>query len=123
MLCGVSPTLESDGWQLESAVERHADAPETFEIPPERIRSRLVPESDAKLIFTLRSTDGNVVVERMWVRITGYTDDGYEGVLNNEPRTPGVPLTLGDRVTFKPEHIIDALPPETWDPETGTYRE
>jgi hypothetical protein len=33
------------------------------------------------LIVTLRSADGTAVVERMWVHITGYTDDGYEGVL------------------------------------------
>jgi hypothetical protein len=119
----LSPNLENDGWQLESAVDRHAEAPETFEIPPEAVRSRLVPESDAKLIFTLRAADGTVVVERMWVHITGYTDHGYEGVLNNEPRTPRVPISLGERVTFGPDHIIDSLPPESWDPETRTYRE
>jgi len=48
------PTLDEDGWQLESGVERHADAPDTFEIPDEAVRSRLAPTSDAKLIFTLR---------------------------------------------------------------------
>jgi hypothetical protein len=76
------------------------------------VRTRLVPECDAKLIFTMRRPDGQEVVERMWVQITGYTETGYKGVLNNEPQTDGVPLSLGDRVEFTPDHVIDALPPE-----------
>jgi uncharacterized protein YegJ (DUF2314 family) len=112
--------LDTDGWQLESGVDRHAEAPATFEIPEESIRSRLVPGCDAKLIFTLQGTDG-LQVERMWVRITGYTDTGYIGVLQNEPRTTNAPIALGERVEFGPDHIIDALPPENWNPETREY--
>ena len=63
------PTLDEDGWQLESGVERRAEAPDTFEIPDEAVRSRLVPTSYAKLIFTLRDPEGPQV-ERMWVHIT-----------------------------------------------------
>ena len=55
----------------------------------------------------------------MWVQITGYTETGYKGVLNNEPQTDGVPLSLGDRVEFTPDHVIDALPPERWSKEQG----
>ena len=29
------PSLDDDGWQLESAVARHTEAPATFEIPDE----------------------------------------------------------------------------------------
>jgi uncharacterized protein YegJ (DUF2314 family) len=113
------PTLDADGWQLESGVARHAEAPDTFEIPAESIRSRLVPGCDAKLIFALQGRDG-VCVERMWVQITGYTDTGYLGVLNN-PRTAGAAIALGEQVEFGPDHVIDALPPENWNPETGGY--
>ena len=116
------PTLVRDGWQLESGVERHAEAPDSFEIPDESVRSRLVPTSDAKLIFTLRGPDGPQV-ERMWVRVTGYSDTGYIGVLNNEPRTPGAPIALGQTVEFGPDHIIDALPPANWNPGTGEYEQ
>lgn len=104
------PTLDRDGWQLESGVARHAEAPDTFEVPDESTRSQLVPGCDAKLIFTLGS-DGPQV-ERMWVRIIGYTDTGYVGELENEPRTKHAPIALGDIVEFGPDHIIDALPPE-----------
>jgi len=114
------PTLDADGWQLESGIARHVEAPDTFEIPDESIRSRLVPGCDAKLIFTLQGRDG-VRVERMWVRITGYTDTGYVGVLDSEPRTAGAPIAVGVQVEFDPDHIIDAMPPENWNPETGEY--
>jgi uncharacterized protein YegJ (DUF2314 family) len=113
-------TLDEDGWQLESAVKRHAEAPDTFEIPDEAVRSRLVPTSDAKLIFTLQGANGPQV-ERMWVHITGYTATGYVGVLNNEPRMADAPIALGQVVEFGPDHIIDALPPANWNPETRKY--
>jgi uncharacterized protein YegJ (DUF2314 family) len=119
----VTPTLEIDGWQLESGTARHAEAPTTFEIPDESIRTRLVPSCDAKLIFSMRDGEGSVVVERMWVQITGYSDDGYVGVLNNEPRTAGVRLRLGDTVEFLPDHIIDVLPPANWNPDTKEYED
>ena len=59
----------------------------------------------------------------MWVRITGYTDTGYSGVLNNEPLTAGAPIALGEQVEFGADHIIDALPPDNWNPETGEYED
>jgi len=114
------PTLDEDGWQLESGVERHAEDPETFEIPDAAVRSRLVPTSDAKLIFTLRGAKGSQV-ERMWVNVTGYTATGYIGVLNNEPRTPDAPIALGQVVEFGPDHVIDALPPANWNSDARQY--
>jgi len=115
-------TLDADGWQLESGVARHAEAPDTFEIPDASIRSRLVPGCDAKLIFTLQGRDG-IQVERMWVQITGYTDTGYSGVLDNQPRTAGAPIALGERVEFGADHIIDVLPPDNWNPGSGEYED
>lgn len=114
------PTLNNDGWQLEDGVAQHAMAPETFDIPDESIRRRLVPGCDAKLMFTLCTKTGDHV-ERMWVRITGYTDIGYAGVLRNEPRASDAPVTPGDRIELGANHVIDALPPENWSPETGEY--
>jgi hypothetical protein len=34
-----------------------------------------------------------------------------------------LPLSLGDRVNFHPDHVIDALPPANWNPATGEYEE
>jgi uncharacterized protein YegJ (DUF2314 family) len=119
-MLGLVATSGADAWRLENGVERHARAPDTFEIPDESIRSRLVPGCDAKLMFTLNSPDGPQV-ERMWVRITGYTRTGYVGVLTNQPRMASSPIARGDRVEFGPDHVIDAVPPENWDPKTGEY--
>ena len=57
----------------------------------------------------------------MWVQITGYTEWGYVGVLNNEPKMECAPVALGERVEFGPEHVIDALPPENWNADTQQY--
>ena len=57
------------------------------------------------------------------MNITGYTDTGYVGELNSEPRTPGAPIALGQVVEFGPDHIIDALPPANWNPETREYED
>src|SRR5581483_186874 len=116
------PTLDEDGWQLESGVELNAEAPDTFGIPDEAIRTSLVPDCDAKLIFALRGVNGTQV-ERMWVRVTGYTDTGYVGTLNNAPRLEGAPISLGQRVEFEPVYVIDAPPPENWNPETSEYED
>jgi hypothetical protein len=119
----MAATLDVEGWELESGVQLHAQFPETFKIPSEPIRSGLVPRCHAKLVFRMKTDDGRVVVERMWVHITGYTDDGYEGVLDNEADAKGVPLSLGDRVSFQPDHVVDALPPDNWNPATGQYED
>src|SRR4051812_31807597 len=34
-------------------------------------------------------------------------------------RTAGAAIALGQQVKSGPEHIIDALPPESWNPGTG----
>jgi hypothetical protein len=42
-------------------------------------------------------------------------------VLNNEPRMANAPIALGQVVEFGPDHVIDALPPANWNPETREY--
>jgi hypothetical protein len=88
------PTLDEDGWQLESGVDRHAEAPDTFEIPDEAGPIAVGPDQrrEADLHLARRKWPQ---VERMWVNITGYTEAGYVGVSDNEPRTPGAPIALG----------------------------
>jgi hypothetical protein len=49
--------LEADDWELESAVARHQQAPNTFSIPDEEERSGVRVGQGVKLIFRIRITD------------------------------------------------------------------
>lgn len=106
-----APDFSHDGWSLDDAEQRHAEAPDTFEIPPLRVREVLEPGDFAKLIFRIaidREEDPEVC-ERMWVVVTARTGDGYIGVLDNEPSSIAENDTFwrGSELPFSPRHIID----------------
>lgn len=71
----------------------------------------LEPGDLAQLIFKIAIDDDEdpESFERMWIVVTGRTQDGYIGVLNNEPAS--IPendaLWLGSELPFWPRHIID----------------
>lgn len=102
------PNLDDDGWRLDSAVDRHNDAPATFRIPPAEVRESLKIGDLAKLLFHLRGSDDDgrpsVTIERMWVTVTEVTDAGYIGRLESTPRTSAA-VAPGDLVPFAAEHV------------------
>ncbi len=109
-----APSIERDGWCLESGEDRHAAAPDTFWIPDIEARRGLHPGCGVKLIFHIDTPDGPDV-ERMWVVITRRIDDGacYIGTLDSTPcseRGPGR-LEPGFEVPFEPRHVIDIYDP------------
>jgi hypothetical protein len=62
-------TIDTDGWQLESAEARHAVRPDTFWIPPRAQREGLQPGDGVKLLFQIATAEGAGTeqgVERMW---------------------------------------------------------
>ena len=89
-------------WTLENAEERSAEAPRSFFIPPQELRSSLKPGDVVKLTFRLERDDGEAAVERMWVEVV--ETGPYIGVLRNEPQLAGV-IGVGERVEFSPEHV------------------
>jgi uncharacterized protein YegJ (DUF2314 family) len=93
---------------LESAVGRHQEAPDSFEIPSDRARRRLRAQDGAKLLFFLDDENGNAGVERMWVRVTETRTDSYTGRLENQPVTCNV-IERGTLVEFGPDHIADII--------------
>ena len=114
--------IDTDGWELESALERHERFPETFWIPSKADRERLPPGHAVKLIFRIRDAGGGgegedeVVTERMWVYVTGRSGDLFEGRLQNVPRTR-CGLAPGTPVRFLAEHVADIdHPPDEYDP-------
>lgn len=86
---------------LVDAEARNRAHPDTFEIPPKKVREEIALGDYAKLIFDDR--------ERMWVQVTKrFTIDEkvvYHGTLNNDPVS--IPdLADGDEVVFEPKHVI-----------------
>lgn len=110
-----APSFETHGWRLESGELRHVEAPETFWIPDRSDREALRFGHGAKLIFAIQveQDDDSIVVdtERMWVVVTDVTDDGYVGLLDNEPACFDPDgdqyLVRGAEIPFRPEHVID----------------
>jgi hypothetical protein len=111
------PSIKQDGWCLGDGEERHAEAPDTFWIPPLDAREGLYPGCLAKLIFHIHAPDAEDV-ERMWVVVTKrLTGAGYLGVLDNTPCSEWAPgrLEVGFELPFEPHHVIDI-----WDPNDYT---
>jgi hypothetical protein len=105
------PTLARDGWELESAEDRHAGHPTQFEIPSREERTELRQGARVKLLFLIRDeTDGMEGCERMWVTIDRVTGATYEGILESQPATTRA-LAPGDRIAFGPEHVAAILVP------------
>jgi hypothetical protein len=82
-------SLETDGWTLASAEDRHAANPETFLIPSLEARASLRPGDAAKLLFEIETWENGQVVDRgidrMWVIVKSRAGDRYRGVLDNDP--------------------------------------
>lgn len=106
-----TPSLHSDGWELDNGVESHLAAPETFWIPDEAARQSLAIGDLAKLIFRISVDDPEepVKVERMWVIVREVKDGLYFGLLDNEPDTiaENDEFWIGTEVPFGPEHVIN----------------
>ena len=108
------PSLETDFWTLESGEDRHEENPDSFWIPDRETRENLSRGDAAKLIFVIEADDNGAVVtstERMWVIVSEAFEDGYIGVLTNQPDCTSAQdtawhLRIGCEVPFRPEHII-----------------
>ncbi len=101
------PELQKDGWELESAEERHLAAPDSFPIPSEEERANVLVGSKVKLLFLNRGHDENgdyIQHEPLWVKVTEASESRYIGILEGRPKTSDV-LSLGSRIAFGPEHI------------------
>lgn len=99
-------------YALENGEDLHREFPETFYLPSRVEREALLPGELVKLIFRI-STENEVHVERMWVCVQSRTEDGYIGLLDNDPYCTKE-LLSGAKVVFGPEHVIQIYeqPPE-----------
>ena len=102
-------TLEDDSWELESGEIRHRKRPDTFWIPDRAVRENLRIGQAAKLLFRIRSADGNEIgVERMWAIVVERMGNHYLGILDDEPASTGpAHLHAGTEFLFTAVHVID----------------
>ena len=84
---------------LVDAEEFNRQYPDSFEIPFGSDRENVSVDDAAKVMFT----DGTYV-ERMWVRVTANSDDGYVGELDSAPTI--LPMRSGEVVRFQARHIM-----------------
>ena len=103
------PTIDTDGWTLLSAEERHQTHP-GFLLPPASERAAVGVGHAVQLLFDIETKDGGRVVDRgvdrMWVIVKARTPDGYVGVLDNDPgHAENLNLREGDLIVFGPEHV------------------
>lgn len=83
-------TLEEHGWTLESAEDRHANAPDSFQIPSRDERESLAIGRRVQLLFNFLNRDehGEIIdCEKMWVTIDSIHGNSYVGCLDNMPAT------------------------------------
>ena len=111
-----SPTFEEHGWELESAEERHAQAPDTFLIPDHSERDCLQVNQRVQLLFLFIVAASDVTpeiqCEKMWVTICVASRGKYQGTLNSRPVSSGA-VALGDLISFGPQHVASVLIPKT----------
>ena len=101
-------SLEGDGWELESAIERYREYPEKFEIPSKEELKYIQVGDMVKLLFLFWEYDKpqkNIVsCERMWVTIKSINGENISGQLESEPRTSEILKPL-DSISFTREYI------------------
>ena len=115
-----TPNLDENGWELESAEMRHAQAPSRFLIPSLQERSSLAPGQRVKLLFLLLTNESpaQIACERMWVTVRESSPKGYAGTLDSLPASSQA-IRPGDQVEFGPEHVCAILASRIPNPESN----
>ncbi|QYR24157.1 DUF2185 domain-containing protein [Paenibacillus sp. sptzw28] len=95
-------------WELVSVYERNRETPYTFYVPSSLVIESLAIGDLVKLIFVSDDEHDDYSGERMWVELTQITDEGFKGILTNQPIYIS-DLNLGDEIDFSADHICDTL--------------
>ena len=103
------PEFAQHGYYLEDAVWI-AQFRDDLNPPAEDVRENLDVGDYAKLLFRFAdegAARADAQTERMWVKVTGFDDDGYYvGTLENDSHLAR-PVAKGDMVHFHPINIAD----------------
>lgn len=91
--------------KVESGLERHRQYPESFEVPSDEEKARLIPGDRVKLMWHVKRMRASG--ERMWVTITERDGDRLVGTLDNWAMF--VYLRPDETVKFHIDDIIDHI--------------
>ena len=95
--------LTIDDWHLMNGVERNKKNPDTFHIPSEEEKDKVVVGQHVKLGWET-DLESQLSGERMWVIVTSIDGTNYTGTLDNDPAV--VPLDVGAVLKFTRDNII-----------------
>ncbi len=102
------PSYEENGFYLEDAVWL-SQYLSNLSPPDAETRENLSVGQYVKLVFRFAPEDGereDNQCERMWVRVTGYDDDGnYTGTIENDPYHDAA--KYGDTISFHSLHVAE----------------
>ena len=105
---GVGVHVKEKSWSLVDAQKLAEEFPYTFYKPSSQLVSQLKPGNQVKLIFEFRSDDPDAPsAERMWVDIAEVSNEGFYGLLDNDPAYIK-DLKYKDPIKFNENHIIDS---------------
>jgi hypothetical protein len=99
-------------FSLVDALEHQKQHPKTFELPDEWNRSHIKVGECAKLMFRFPA-NRFPEVERMWVRVTEASQNGYKGILDNNPTNIEF-IRSDEAIAFEPRHVISIWPPRVY---------
>ena len=100
---GPVQVTEHVSYILEDGEQQHEEFPDTFWIPPAEQR-KASKDQLVKLMFQI-TANGETQTEHIWVVIKKKTDEGYLGVLDNDPYCTDE-MKAGVEVRFQPRHVI-----------------
>ena len=98
-------SLENNKWELEDIAKTATEIIYDSPIPGKAEKDSLKPGDSVKLKFMIEE-EGEMEVERMWIRVKGEKDGLYFGELDNEP-FGSTELIEGQTVWFHANHIFE----------------
>ena len=87
-----APEFNAAGWALESAEERAAAHPESFEPPTRAVREALKVGNAAKVLAWF-TDHGAPACERVWVVVASRDSTTYTGRLDSQPCSSAATLS------------------------------
>lgn len=93
--------------KLIDGLERVKESPKTFEVPSDFLKASVAAGDYVKVGIEVSDPAAPFAAERFWVIVKAITDDGFEGVVNNDlTMTDFHGVKCDDPIRFEARHIL-----------------